>query len=116
MGYLSSQFRKVAPARIDQRAVQRQTLFLECAASTAQDKAMVPAQLVDLSAYGCRILIDSDLQCGEQIYLRFADDVPIAANIVWNEGGRLGCRFDTALEQRVFKALILQSDTHIITP
>jgi hypothetical protein len=42
--------------------------------------------------------------------LRFAGGKAIAANAVWCEGGKLGCRFDEPLDRDLFRSLTLVFD------
>ena len=107
MGYMTSQYRKVAPARIEQREVVRHPVLLQRATVRKHSKAPQEARLVDLSVYGCRLLTDASFKIGDRLWLRFAGGNPISATAVWFEGDRLGCRFDEALDRAVFRELTL---------
>lgn len=107
MGYMTSQYRKVAPARIEQREVVRHPVLLQRATVRKHSKAPQEARLVDLSVYGCRLLTDASFKIGDRLWLRFAGRNPISATAVWFEGDRLGCRFDEALDRAVFRELTL---------
>ncbi|MEP7348593.1 MAG: PilZ domain-containing protein [Sphingorhabdus sp.] len=107
MGYMTSQYRKVAPARIEQREVVRHPVLLQRATVRRHAKKADEARLVDLSVYGCRLLIAGQFKIGDRLWLRFAGGNPIGATAVWFEGDRLGCRFDEALDHALFRALTL---------
>lgn len=109
MGYLTSQYRKVAPARIEQREVVRHAVLLHRATVRRHAKEPYEARLVDLSVYGCRLIIDGQFKIGDRLWLRFAGSNAIQATAVWFEGDRLGCRFDEALDRRLFRELTLQA-------
>jgi hypothetical protein len=108
MGYMTSQFRKVAPARLEQREVLRHPVLLQKATVRRHSKNSVEARLVDLSAYGCRVLIEGSFKVGDRLWLRLAGSNPIGATAVWAEGDRLGCRFDEMLDRALFRELTLQ--------
>jgi PilZ domain len=107
MGYMTSQYRKVAPARIEQREVVRHPVLLQRATVRRHSKAQQEARLVDLSIYGCRLLTDATFKLGDRLWVRFSGGNPICATAVWREGDRLGCRFDEALDRVLFRELTL---------
>ena len=107
MGYLTSQYRKVSPARIEQRDVVRHPVLLQRATVRRHSKVAQEARLVDLSIYGCRLMTDASFKLGERLWLRFSGGNPICATAVWFEGDRLGCRFDEALDRALFRELTL---------
>lgn len=107
MGYMTSQYRKVAPARIEQREVVRHAVLLQRATVRRHAKQPSEAKLVDLSVYGCRLLIEGSYKIGDRLWLRFSGGNPIGATAVWLEGDRLGCRFDEALDRALFRELTL---------
>lgn len=107
MGFMTSQYRKVAPARIEQREVVRHPVLLQRATVRRHAKQADEATLVDLSVYGCRLVIDGKFKIGDRLWLRFAGSSAIAATAVWLENGRLGCRFDEALDRVLFRELTL---------
>lgn len=107
MGYMTSQYRKVAPARIEQREVVRHAVLLQRATVRHHAKQASEAKLVDLSVYGCRLLIEGSYKIGDRLWLRFGGSNPIGATAVWLEGDRLGCRFDEALDRALFRELTL---------
>ncbi|QGY79428.1 PilZ domain-containing protein [Sphingorhabdus lacus] len=109
MGYMTSQYRKVAPARLEQREAQRHPVLLGKATVRNHTKLPLEASLVDLSVYGCRVLIDGGINVGDRIWLRLAGSQPITATAVWAEGNRLGCKFDEMLDRALFRQLTLQN-------
>lgn len=110
MGYMTSQYRKVAPARIEQRDAVRHPVFLKAATARLGSSTLQEARLVDLSIYGCRLMTDANFKIGQRLSLRFAGGKPVSATAIWLEGERLGCRFDAPLDRALFRALILQSN------
>jgi hypothetical protein len=110
MTLMTSQYRKVAPARLEQRVIERHPVILQRATVRRHGKQPIDAELVDLSVYGCRILVDGSFDEGERVRLRFSGNAPVAATAIWNEGGTLGCRFDEPLDRTLFRALTLYID------
>ena len=109
MGYTTSQFRKVPPARLEQREAQRHPVLLGKVTARKKNQRPVSALLVDLSVYGCRILFDGSFKVGDRLWLQLAGSDPIGATAVWSEGDRLGCKFDDTLDRNLFRALTLQA-------
>ncbi|MFN0046109.1 MAG: PilZ domain-containing protein [Sphingorhabdus sp.] len=108
MSYMTSQYRRVEPARLEQREAQRHPVLLGRATVHEDAKETLEARLVDLSVYGCRVSIDGGVKVGERIWLRLANSNPISATAVWAEGNRLGCKFDEMLDRALFRQLTLQ--------
>lgn len=109
MGYMTSQYRKVEPARLEQRQASRHPVLLQKATIRQHSKQPTEARLVDLSVYGCRVLLDGRFKVGDRLWVRLADSNPIGATAVWREGDRLGCKFDEMLDRGLFRQLILQA-------
>jgi PilZ domain len=107
MGYLTSQYRKVEPARLEQREAVRHPVLLGKATVRRHAKHPIEARLVDLSVYGCRVLIDGSVKVGDRLWLRLAGSGPISATAVWTDGDRLGCKFDEMLDRTLFRQLTL---------
>lgn len=64
------------------------------------------AVLLDLSIYGCRLAAEGSAEQGERLLIRFEAGLPIAASVVWAEGGRIGCRFDEPIPGSLMRELI----------
>lgn len=109
MGYMTSQYKKVAPAQLEQREVVRHPVLLQKASVRRHSKQPIEAKLVDLSVYGCRVLLDGSFEIGDRLWVRLADSNPIGATAVWREGDRLGCKFDELLDRALFRQLILHT-------
>ena len=109
MVYATSQFRKVSPARLEQREVVRHPVVLSKVTVRKHAERPISAFLVDLSVYGCRVLFDGGVKVGDRLWLRLADSEPIGATAVWSDGERLGCKFDDTLDRSLFRALTLQA-------
>ncbi len=107
MAIATSAYRKVEPARLDQRAMVRQPVTINRATVRGHGRKSVAAELDDLSAYGCRLLIDDQFKAGDRLWLRFAEGQPVAGSAVWLEGGKLGCRFDEPIDRDLFRMLTL---------
>ncbi len=110
MGYMTSQYRKVAPARIEQRGAVRHPVMLQRATVRRSKTEPVEALLSDLSIYGCRLTIDQAFKAGDRIRLLFAESKPVAATAIWYADGLLGCRFDAAIDRDLFRSLTLLTD------
>jgi hypothetical protein len=109
MSYTTSQFRKVPPARLEQRETQRHQVLLGKVTVRKHAKQPISASLVDVSVYGCRVLFEGGVKVGDRLWLRLAGSEPIGATAVWSEGDRLGCKFDDTLDRNLFRALTLQA-------
>jgi hypothetical protein len=107
MGLASSAYRKVAPARIEQRRADRHPVIIRRATVRGHGRQPVDAELVELSVYGCRLAVDAPYKVHDRLWLRFEGSNPIGAIAVWTEGGELGCRFDAPLERQLFRSLTL---------
>jgi PilZ domain len=107
MTLMTSQYRKVAPARIEQREIGRQPVLLQRTTVRRHGKQPIEAELVDVSIYGCRINCAQDFDAGNRLWLRFSGASPVGATIVWAEAGVLGCRFDEPLDRTLFRGLTL---------
>jgi hypothetical protein len=110
MGLATSAYRKVAPAKLEQRGAVRHPVVIKRASVRGHGRQPLDAELDDLSVYGCRIAVDSLFKTGERLWLRFAGGKAIAANAVWCEDGKLGCRFDEPLDRDLFRSLTLVFD------
>ncbi|MBN8808541.1 MAG: PilZ domain-containing protein [Sphingomonas sp.] len=103
-----SQYRQVEPASLERRDEPRLKLSVTRASVRRHGKAPVEALLHDLSAYGCRIASEIAAEAGERLWLRFDGRMPIAATVVWCEGGMVGCRFDEPIDRAMMRALTLR--------
>lgn len=103
----ASAYRKVEPARIEQRSTVRHPVVVRRATVRGHGHRPVDAQLVDLSVYGCRLSADAAYQTGDRLWLRFTGGQPVAATAIWVESGELGCRFDVPLDRSLFRTLTL---------
>lgn len=110
MGYMNSRYRAVKPALIEQRKVYRHPVQIQRAAVREHGKTPKSGQLIDVSIYGCRVLINSRFAEGSRIWLRFEGSPPIAATAMWCRDGHVGCRFDERLDQALFRGLTLISE------
>ncbi|WP_404334242.1 PilZ domain-containing protein [Sphingomonas sp. MMS12-HWE2-04] len=102
-----SQYRKVAPALVEQRSAPRHPILVSRASVRKQGDTPAEATLRDLSVYGCRLACATGHDQGERLWLRLHGSLPIAATVVWNDGGHIGCRFDAPIERSLMRALTL---------
>ncbi len=110
MGFAASAYRKVAPARLDQRNVSRHSVIIRRATVRGHGRHPVEAELADLSIYGCRLAVDARYKIGDRLWLRFGGESPVAATTIWVNGGELGCRFDEPLDRALFRTMTLIID------
>jgi hypothetical protein len=102
-----SQFRAVGPASVEQRSEPRHRVLVSRATVRKHGEAPVEAVLRDLSVYGCRLRCAAELLPGERLWLRLHGSMPVSAEVVWNDGEHLGCRFDDPIERSLMRALTL---------
>jgi PilZ domain len=110
MGYMTSQYRRVAPARMEEREAVRHPVMISRTTIRRHAAQADDAQLIDLSIYGCSLEADSLVKSGQRLWLRFSGGSPIASTVIWCEGGKLGCRFDSAIDRDLFRSLTLVTD------
>ena len=77
------------------------------ATATKRGGRPLEATLQDLSIYGCRVAACAKHGEGERLWLRFDDNLPVAATVVWNDGEHIGCRFDAPIERSLVRQLTL---------
>jgi hypothetical protein len=102
-----SQYKSVAPALVEHRAASRHRVQVTRATLSKRGNHPVDAELHDLSIYGCRFACQTGYGEGDRLWLRFGDNLPVAATAVWNDGEYLGCRFDAPIDRRLVRALTL---------
>ncbi len=107
MSYQFSKFRRVAPALVEQRIAMRHMVQLTPATIRRHAAQPVEGLLEDLSAYGCRVIVDGKFMAGDRLWVRLAENVPMSATAVWYEQGKLGCRFDEPLDRNILRELTL---------
>ncbi len=107
MASVASAYRRVEPARIEQRKATRHSVVIRRATVRGLGRQPLDAELIDLSVYGCRLMVNVRYTDGDRLWLRFAGEKPVAATAVWFEGDQLGCRFDEPLDRALFRALTL---------
>lgn len=102
-----TQYRAVAPARIEQRCIERHLVEVTRATVRRHGKKPIAARLHDISIYGCRVLSDLDTKADDRLWLRFPGGVPVAATVIWSEHGFTGCRFDEPIDRVLVRKLAL---------
>ncbi len=66
------------------------------------------AALHQLSIYGCRLASAIRAAEGEALTVRFDSSDPVAATVVWCEGGVIAARFDHPIERDMARKLNLR--------
>ncbi|MBW4332030.1 PilZ domain-containing protein [Stakelama sp. CBK3Z-3] len=94
-------------ADFEQRATPRQRAFLARARMGTPGEPPSEAALLDISIYGCRLAIDTGEAHGASVEILLAGSNPIAATVIWNENGRIGCRFDEPIDRLLVRSLNL---------
>jgi hypothetical protein len=107
MGYMTSQYRRVAPARLEERDAIRHPVLISHTTMRRQTAKIDNAKLIDLSIYGCSLEVDTVVKSGQRLWLRFSGSSALASTVIWCEDGRLGCRFDAAIDRGLFRSLTL---------
>ncbi len=110
MGMMTSQYRSVAPASVERRMAARRTVYLTLLEMDPSDSQPQAAALDDLSKYGCRLATDACFKTGECLSVQFEDSEPVTASVIWNEDGKLGCRFDEALDPGLFRQMTITAN------
>ena len=107
MSYAFSKFRSVAPASVDQRSAMRHLVQLTRPSVRRHAAQPVDGLLEDLSAYGCRVIVDGKFKVGDRLWVRLAENAPMTATAIWYDQGKLGCRFDEQLDSNILRELTL---------
>lgn len=107
MNIRHSRFRRVAPARIEQRKAFRHPVMLQRGSIRHHGDHAHDAKLIDLSIYGCRVTTDAEIEPDDRLWLRFEGSRPVPATAVWCDGGNIGCLFDAPLDKALFRKLTL---------
>ncbi|MBN2971576.1 PilZ domain-containing protein [Roseomonas aeriglobus] len=93
------------PVTAERAVVRRRTAQV----STA-DAASVAGELMEISAYGCRVVMPVDPSIGGAIELSLDGAAPVGAQVVWNRAGVLACRFDAPMSRAQLRALTIQDN------
>ena len=104
---MASRYVAVEPASLELRRVERLSVSIAGATIRHHGEEPVAGRLCDLSPFGCRIESEGAHAAGDRVWLRLAGGLPIAATVVWSDGGRTGCRFDEGLPRETVRALTL---------
>jgi hypothetical protein len=110
MGLMTSQYRSVAPASINRRMTVQKMVYLTPATGSNCKPGKCAAALDDVSKYGCRLAADTGFKTGECLSLQFENAPPVAAYVVWNQNGKLGCRFGETLDPALFRQITLAAN------
>ncbi len=105
MASRATAYRPMAPA--ERHDTARFDAQVTRAVVRGQAQTSADASLVEISIYGCRIACDVAHDVGEPVWLRLDGSLPIAAKVVWNEGGLIGCRFDMPIGRPLLRSLTI---------
>lgn len=108
MATTAMRFRAAEPAMVEQRRERRYRVDVTRATVRQHGEQPCDAELVDVSAYGCRLSASVAPDVGERLWLRFAGGAAIPATLIWRERDQLGCRFDTPLDPAFVRSLTLR--------
>jgi len=103
----STRYRKVEPAAINRRAVPRHEVEVTSVSLNAEKSKSIPASLIDISIYGCRLELDANLTDGEAVEISIATFTSIAATIVWTKDDQAGCRFVDSMDPQMMRTLTI---------
>ena len=103
----STRYRKVEPAALNRRAVPRHKVEVTSVSLNGKKKFSIPASLVDISIYGCRLEIECEMDEGEEIQVSFATFASVAATIIWKKADEAGCRFADSIDPHMMRALTI---------
>lgn len=92
-------------AQFRRRSTDVSTLAPTLSVTHASVKRHRKAALHHLSIYGCRLASRIEAVAGEALTLRFDRAAPVAATVVWCEGGVIGARFDQPIDRETMRAL-----------
>ncbi|RZI58454.1 MAG: PilZ domain-containing protein [Zymomonas sp.] len=107
MATRATQYRTVTPALVDQRSEHCHSILMGDGKAPRNDNAPVEVTLRDLSVYGCRLACRVAHEAGERIWLMLTGDKSVPAQVVWNDGEHIGCRFDTPIDRSLMRSLTL---------
>ncbi|MEG3086529.1 PilZ domain-containing protein [Sphingomonas sp. PB4P5] len=110
MASRATQFRKVLPALVENRAAPRHRVTISTASVRRHGDPPSDAELCDLSVYGCRVRSPDMHAVDERLWVRFPGGNPIAATVVWTREGFTACRFDAPIERAQVRAMIVPAD------
>lgn len=97
------------PKAANRREFTRRSLCLRGSASTAIATG-IPILVQDLSRSGLLIQTEERLSIGEVLRVELPGSLVIEANIVWQQGSLVGCRFREPLSQGSFSAALLRAE------
>ena len=107
MGLATTSYRRVEPARLELRAVPRQSVLVKWACVGRAGRRPISAELEDISIYGCRLAINGRFTEGDRLSLHLPAGEVIWASAIWSRDGKLGCRFESPLDRSLFRSLTL---------
>ena len=107
MASRATQYRTVQAASLELRAEPRYPVHITRVTARSRRKEPMTATLCDVSTYGCRLVSQTAHLPGERLWLSLNGGLPMAATVIWCEGGRIGCRFDESLPRNLLRGLTI---------
>ena len=81
----------------EDRAAPRDETWRRVRTADAQG-ARLPVLVVNLSPYGAMARVDEPIAAGDRLMLDLPVVGPRAAEVRWSLGGRIGCKFEKAID------------------
>ncbi|HEY0270416.1 MAG TPA: PilZ domain-containing protein [Sphingomonas sp.] len=97
-------FRETAPA--DRRTAERYEVCVPVQVST-MDGIVFSSEMINVSTSGFRTRSALMLAPGTRLVVRFRQRMPRRAQVAWQTGEKIGCRFDRPLSQKQLAALAI---------
>lgn len=91
----------------DQRR-DRRVLARVTGAAVMGANGSVSAELDEISIYGCRLLLPGDVTMDGAVELSLDGAAPLPAEIVWNRGGVVACRFAKPISRAQLRTLTIR--------
>ncbi len=103
-----SKYRKPLPARVDERGEMRHPVLLQGNSIRGKKPDPESGWMIDVSSLGCRLLVGGNYPVNSKLQINLKGYDPISATVIWQEKGRVGCRFDKAITIEMFRALTIK--------
>lgn len=103
----------IASGAVTERDDMRSAIGL-AAKLHVDDRAILPATVINLSRHGVQIAIYRTLKVGEVVCLEAEGWPKLMSRVIWSQSGRAGCMFTAPPCQKAFK-LMLAERAHNLT-
>lgn len=95
-------------ATLEMRSAPRFRVFVTRAGLGHGDETPEEAALIDISIYGCKLGLKSTVMPGTRVTIVLESANPVAATVIWNDVGKIGCRFEEPIERSLLRAINLR--------